>query len=466
MHNRPRDQKITEAKRQAKEKKKLKYVALKGKLIDEYQRKEFEMTQERNKELAIMLTISPDFLTLWNYRKEMVKRELAKIKEEEKDDEERKKILEKEMQLTYSILYNRDIKSYGTWHHRWWIIQQLGKKEWEKDITLAITAILKIDVRNFHCWNYRRNVIGLLKSKEVEDKEMQFLELLFEENPSNYSAWHNRSLILQKKKNLEKALDDEYELCKKMFYTDASDQSAWIYHYSLLDHEKAADIDLLKRDQETCMDLIEAEEEESDDELDEDEVKERDARLKWPILTLTTNILRESTKHPEEMKIQDKFDELKRIDPIRKHYYEDIQSDFIIDRQKIADQQKVVIQKANLTRFDRLQKSVTTTLVTLDLSHNNIRCIPRLFSTPLISLKTLILDDNHIQFIENLESFPALETLSLKANAIAFYTFEKEHVHDQLTTLCLQENPIVENKEQYEASLKKSFPSLSSLSFL
>jgi geranylgeranyl transferase type-2 subunit alpha len=67
------------------------------------------------------------------------------------------------------------------------------------------------------------------------------LEYLYDklDNIKNYSVWHNRSSLLKQYANEEnlsmnEIIEQEYELCTNAFYTDPSNQSAWIYHRWLL----------------------------------------------------------------------------------------------------------------------------------------------------------------------------------------------------------------------------------------
>lgn len=87
-----------------------------------------------------------------------------------------------------------------------------------------------------HCWNYRRFILHLLERKPSSELEYLYGML---DDVQNYSAWHNRSSLLveyseQEGIPLSEVINQEYDLCTNAFYTEPSNQSAWIYHRWLL----------------------------------------------------------------------------------------------------------------------------------------------------------------------------------------------------------------------------------------
>lgn len=126
-------------------------------------------------------------------------------------------------------------KSYSVWYHRRWCIGRYFSqdKQFLADELQLCDRLLEVDGRNFHGWNHRRFIVGLLDSAEFE---LLFTEKLLFRNFSNYSAWHNRSMLLESEFKREGgaeailiSLEKEISLVRKAYYTEPSDQSAWMY---------------------------------------------------------------------------------------------------------------------------------------------------------------------------------------------------------------------------------------------
>ncbi|XP_023525382.1 geranylgeranyl transferase type-2 subunit alpha 1 [Cucurbita pepo subsp. pepo] len=232
MHGRPRKpQKPEEEEASAAEAAKLR--PLQSQLLENHHQKNYD--KEALEVSAKVLEMNPDLYTAWNYRKLAVEHYL---KESPSDTESIKEILDEELRVAESAL-RQNVKSYGAWYHRKWI---LSKGHSSTDLELRLLGkFQKLDARNFHAWNYRRFVAEL--TNIPEEKELKYTTDMIDTNFSNYSAWHNRSALLAKLLNkkaegyfpAEKVLSEEYELVHQAIFTDPDDQSGWFYHLWLLD---------------------------------------------------------------------------------------------------------------------------------------------------------------------------------------------------------------------------------------
>eukprot|EP00055_Hartaetosiga_balthica_P005757 m.17346 g.17346 ORF g.17346 m.17346 type:complete len:544 (-) comp4774_c0_seq1:409-2040(-) len=195
--------------------------------------------KERNgvgNEKVLMMTAGllekhPDFLTIFNYRREVLA-QFESLKPEAFDS-----MIEADLILATTCLL-RNPKSYSAWNHRrWCILSFKGDAPLEKELELT-KEYLRKDNRNFHCWDYRRFVVRELQKRgdiTVED-ELEFSQVKIVENYSNYSAWHYRSKLLMQKYDVkygldlpDDVLDEEIEFAINPIFINPADQSSWIY---------------------------------------------------------------------------------------------------------------------------------------------------------------------------------------------------------------------------------------------
>uniref|UniRef100_A0A2K6TAA0 Geranylgeranyl transferase type-2 subunit alpha n=1 Tax=Saimiri boliviensis boliviensis TaxID=39432 RepID=A0A2K6TAA0_SAIBB len=182
-----------------------------------------------------ILGANPDFATLWNCRREVLQQ-----LETQKSPEELAALVKAELGFLESCL-RVNPKSYGTWHHRSWLLGRLPEPSWARELELC-ARFLEVDERNFHCWDYRRFVASQAAVPPAE--ELAFTDSLITRNFSNYSSWHYRSCLLPQLhpqpdsepqgRLPEDVLLKELELVQNAFFTDPNDQSAWFYHRWLL----------------------------------------------------------------------------------------------------------------------------------------------------------------------------------------------------------------------------------------
>ncbi|CAG9863361.1 unnamed protein product [Phyllotreta striolata] len=248
-----------------------------------------------------ILQANPDVYTIWNYRKEVI---LMKVKESNDDELEGEEklidFLEDEIKLTEQCLPSNP-KSYGTWHHRYWVLLHHPKPNWNNEFSLC-TKYLSKDDRNFHCWDYRRllvNKIGI-----TLDHELRFSTERLNNNFSNYSSWHYRSTL---RKLDSDCVNHELELVKSAVFTDPIDSSAWFYLRWVLSNPT------IKKD--TKLELLEAFE----------QLEELEPDCKWVILGKCWLLEQGDLKTRLET-----YKKLVVLDPLRKGMY----MDFIRQAQK------------------------------------------------------------------------------------------------------------------------------------
>lgn len=190
-----------------------------------------------------ILGANPDFATLWNCRREVLQQ-----LETQKSPEELDALVKAELGFLESCL-RVNPKSYGTWHHRCWLLGRLPEPNWARELELC-ARFLEVDERNFHCWDYRRFVAAQAAVAPAE--ELAFTDSLITRNFSNYSSWHYRSCLLPQLhpqpdsgpqgRLPENVLLKELELVQNAFFTDPNDQSAWFYHRWLLGRAEPQDV--------------------------------------------------------------------------------------------------------------------------------------------------------------------------------------------------------------------------------
>ncbi|XP_038070452.1 geranylgeranyl transferase type-2 subunit alpha-like [Patiria miniata] len=232
-----------EAKRKEREKKLKLYTGATQKVFQK--RKDGEFDDESLEITSQLLSSNPDFYTLWNYRREIFL-DLTKNSE----SQEMQDRYSKELKFLESCLMVNP-KSYGSWHHRGWVMDHMPEPDWKREVALC-NQYLEYDERNFHCWDYRRIVVSRANVPPAD--ELKFTDTKISSNFSNYSSWHYRSKLLpllhpdpeNKGRVKEDILLQEYELVQNAFFTDPNDQSAWFYQRWLLGRaEKPQDINLL-----------------------------------------------------------------------------------------------------------------------------------------------------------------------------------------------------------------------------
>ncbi|XP_046916702.2 uncharacterized protein LOC124497136 [Dermatophagoides farinae] len=199
--------------------------------------------------LARLLQINPEFGTLFNYRKEILlnfKQSIESSDEENPESAEESwkkfdKLCQTELMFTENCLQSSP-KSYTTWHHRIWLIQQMRNPDLEKEIELC-NKCLSLDERNFHCWDYRRFIVKFGKISTMD--EFKFTSKKIVDNFSNFSSWHYRSSLYRQllaenydHQELQSMVNKDFDLVHNAIFTDPNDQSPWLYLRWLIDFEQ------------------------------------------------------------------------------------------------------------------------------------------------------------------------------------------------------------------------------------
>ena len=171
-------------------------------------------------------------------------------------------LLQGDLQLTFALL-RKFPKCYWIWNHRNWLLREgealmgadAARKLWSGELQL-INKMLHADSRNFHAWGYRRFVVSQIErltasddvsasgtaQKSLSESEFEYTTKMIKTNLSNFSAWHNRSQLIPKilrERNADAEarrafLDSELALICEAINTDPFDQSIWFYHQYLL----------------------------------------------------------------------------------------------------------------------------------------------------------------------------------------------------------------------------------------
>lgn len=167
------------------------------------------------------IRLSPDFYTVFNYRRQI----LTNLLTQEPND-----WLAQELSFLTRNL-KESPKSYTLWFQRQWVIEQCPETTKRQELTLC-DFLLSQDCRNFHVWNYRTWLVQRLESLSIEE-EIEFTKTMILKDFSNYSAWHYRSKVLRSRLT-HAIVQEELQLLKSGYFTCPNDQSIWNYHRWLL----------------------------------------------------------------------------------------------------------------------------------------------------------------------------------------------------------------------------------------
>ncbi|PYH45233.1 Rab geranylgeranyltransferase BET4 [Aspergillus saccharolyticus JOP 1030-1] len=217
-----------------------------------------QYTPETLQKISELLSSNPEYYTIWNYRRQVLRSEFARAESNGSNEAAAEQVaaLIKSDLLFLIPLLKSFPKCYWIWNYRVWLLDEakrllpasIASRFWQEELGL-VSTMLNLDSRNFHGWGYRRFVIETLrefKSAEQTDEDMtkaefDYAKKMIGANLSNFSAWHYRTKLIQRLLNersasdeeRRKMLDDELELIHRAL-CDPFDQSLWFYHQNLM----------------------------------------------------------------------------------------------------------------------------------------------------------------------------------------------------------------------------------------
>ncbi|GAV03008.1 hypothetical protein RvY_13499 [Ramazzottius varieornatus] len=315
MHGRVKErtpEEKQEAVRKEKERKLLGFTTLWKDIVD--RRAEGDRSSETLMKTNQLLAKCSDLYTLWNYRREIL---LADLTDAESEEGKRDGILRIELSVTESCLA-LDFKSYSTWYHRKWTLEQMQKADWQRELDLT-SQLFRLDARNFHCWNYRRFIVE--RGHIPLSSELAFSTKLIADDPSNYSAWHYRTTLIPllfptvPSPEHQTQIRTELALVVTAVNVKANDQGIWFYTQFLVEQiQKGGYTNLLDELKEEVKKLYE-----EGDLTAEESIAVLHGYVRLLLLDPIQNL-----KESDKKFVDDSIDKLCSLDPLRKGYYQSL----------------------------------------------------------------------------------------------------------------------------------------------
>ncbi|KAI0703600.1 rab-protein geranylgeranyltransferase, partial [Cytidiella melzeri] len=313
-----------EAKQHRDQAKLKEYLALSDNMLSrkkngDYSRDAFNLTTR-------ILHINPEFYTAWNYRRNIMLKEIFP----NGTPQETNDLLNEDLDMTTAFLKQHP-KVYWIWNHRRWCLENVpdGPSEsdsngwrtanWNKEL-YVVEKMLDADARNFHAWNYRRYVLASIPISRSEQSELVYTTRKIEANFSNFSAWHQRSKVLTSlwdagKLDPVKSREEELGLVRNAMYTDPDDQSVWIYHRWLIG--EGDDASLLQAEILSIQELL-------DEQPDSKWCMESIVHYKRLLLQKHATLLRAEDRESIKRSCLDMLNQLQNIDSARKNRYTEL----------------------------------------------------------------------------------------------------------------------------------------------
>ncbi|KAE8374765.1 hypothetical protein BDV26DRAFT_269375 [Aspergillus bertholletiae] len=304
---------------------------------------EQQYTPETFQKISELLTKNPEYYTVWNYRRQVLRHEFTQAASGASTEAAADQI---------TTLINNDLlflmpllrsfpKCYWIWNYRLWLLDEakrllplpISRRIWEEELAL-VGKMLRLDNRNFHGWGYRRVVVDTLETLTSDEQgesmaqaEFEYAKKMIGTNLSNFSAWHYRTKLIQRLLNEKSAtdaerrkmLDDELELIHRAL-CDPYDQSLWFYHQNLMcifDPATSEQTMAPNLSQSERVDYLRHEIEEIQDMLDGAE----DCKYIYQALidcTLLVSKIKGTMSSGDQQMVLSWISELKKMDPLRR----------------------------------------------------------------------------------------------------------------------------------------------------
>lgn len=173
-----------------------------------------------------LLTLNPEYYTIWNYRRLILQHQLNQQLSPGNDAQSRSELILNDLNFLVPLL-RKYPKCYWIWKYRLWLLEEASSrlpvadshKFWQHELGL-VGKMLSLDSRNFHGWGYRKVVISALESSQSKlneaaviftEDEFKYATRMIESNLSNFSAWHSRSKLIPRLLNERQASNLERE---------------------------------------------------------------------------------------------------------------------------------------------------------------------------------------------------------------------------------------------------------------
>lgn len=183
-----------------------------------------EYTIETLKQTSELLASNPEYYTVWNYRRQVLRYQFTQAADPGDDVAASPitQLITSDLHFLIPLLKSFP-KCYWIWNYRLWLLDEArrllplteARQMWQQELAL-VGKMLTLDSRNFHGWGYRRFVVETLKelgtaeeATSMTQKEFEYAKKMIGANLSNFSAWHYRTKLIQSLLDEQSASDED-----------------------------------------------------------------------------------------------------------------------------------------------------------------------------------------------------------------------------------------------------------------